>query len=104
MLPDLGSPCIAAYRRNFSGGLGGEGIPVVGLGQIRAAGQGGQDPPWIEGEEVAEVVLLDLLGVAGGGDAGELVEIPQVRAEGGVVLDALAAALEEAVVHQVKAK
>jgi len=64
----------------------------------------GNDAAGVEGEEVAEVVLLDLVEVAGGGNAGEVVDRSQVAGEGGVVLDAAAAAFEEGMVHRIEAK
>lgn len=73
----LGSQCLASVR-------GVEAEP----------GTGGYDPCRVDARVASVIMMLDVVHVDGAGDAGVLIEIPQVARKGGVILNPAQIAFE----------
>jgi hypothetical protein len=79
-------------------------MDMVGWHLVIQIWPGGDNAAGVEGKQIAVVVALDRLNVAGVGYPRQLVQAAQVGAQVGVVLNAAAVALKQAVVDHVKAK
>src|SRR5690554_1515888 len=77
-------------------------FPPVGGGQIQLRTQR-DDPSRVDAGVAVIVVLLDVIKMHGVGNAGLLVEIPQVAVEVFIILDTTQVALEVPVIHRIKA-
>ena len=77
-------------------------FPSVGFYQIGKIWSGGNNPPRIEGKEIAVVVSFNAIEIARVGYTGKLVQIPQVPPQMLVILNAATIAFEESIIDDIE--